>query len=139
MSDLLFKDECYKIVGACFEVYNTMGCGFLEAVYQECLEIELVEQSIPFTAHPDITLKYRNRELKQHYIPDFVCFDSIIVEIKATKTLADEHRAQLINYLHATGYNLGLLINFGHYPGIQYERIVRNVNKQGMMAHESHE
>ena len=134
MAELILKDECYRIVGACFDVYNAMGCGFLEAVYQECLEIELAELSIPFVAQPDIALHYRNRKLKQHYVPDFICFDSIIVELKATRILADEHRAQVINYLNATGYKLGLLINFGHHPGIQHERFILNESKRGNMA-----
>ena len=121
---LLFKDESYKIVGGCFEVYKEKGNGFLEAVYQECLAMEFKEQGIPFIEKPRLRLGYKGRELKQTYEPDFLCFDEIIVEIKAVKQLADEHRAQTINYLKATGKQLGLLVNFGHYPKLEHERFV---------------
>lgn len=121
---LIYPDEAYAIFGACFEVYNQMGNGFVEPVYQECLEIELGLKNIPFIPQQELALKYRGRPLKRKYIPDFVCFGKIIVEIKAVSTLTDEHRAQVHNYLAATGYQLGLLINFGHAKGVQYERIV---------------
>ena len=121
---LLFKGESYKIVGGCFEVYKEKGNGFLEAVYQECLAMEFTEQGIPFIEKPRLRLEYKGRELEQTYEPDFLCFDEIIVEIKAVKQLADEHRAQTINYLKATGKQLGLLVNFGHYPKLEHERFV---------------
>ena len=124
MMDVLFKDESYQIMGACFEVYKEKGCGFVEAVYQECLEIELNLRSVPFKAQPELLLFYKNRPLKQKFIPDFLLFDQIVVELKAVKELNDEHRAQVFNYLKATGLRLGLLINFGHFPKVQYERIV---------------
>ena len=111
--NLLYRDECYKIIGACFEVYNDKGCGFLESVYQECLEIEHEYQQIPFVPHEHLRLFYRGKELAQHFIPDFICYGKIIVEIKAVSALTDEHRAQVINYLNASGFQLGLLINFG--------------------------
>ena len=123
--ELIFKEEAYVIFGACFEVYNEMGCGFLEAVYQECLEIELGLRGIPFLPQAQLTLAYKERRLKQTYQPDFICFEKIVVEIKAVSDLNDEHRSQVHNYLKATGYRLGLLINFGHHPKLQYERIVR--------------
>ena len=123
--ELLFKDECYRIMGACFEVYREKGCGFLEAVYQESLEIELDLQRIPNQPHPELTLAYNGRPLIQTYSPDFICFGQIVVEIKAASELADEHRAQLHNYLKATGCRLGLLVNFGHHPKLEWERIVR--------------
>ena len=91
MSELIFKDECYRIVGACFEVYNEKGCGFLEAVYQECLEIEFQHLGILFESQKELTLTYRGRELKQKFIPDFICHAGIIVEIKAVDTLHDVH------------------------------------------------
>lgn len=122
--ELIFKDECYKIVGACFEVYNDKGCGFLESVYQECLEIENEYQQIPYRSQEELRLFYRGKELKQKFIPDFICFGQIIVEIKAVSKLTDEHRSQVINYLNATGYQLGLLINFGGHPKLEWERIV---------------
>lgn len=122
--DVLFKDESYQIMGACFEVYKEKGCGFMEAVYQECLEIELNLRSLPFKAQPELQLSYKGQRLKQKFIPDLLLFDTIVVELKAVKELNDQHRAQVFNYLKATGFRLGLLINFGHFPKIQYERIV---------------
>ena len=123
--EIVYKEESYRIVGACFEVYKEMGCGFLEAVYQECLEMEFLAQEIPFKPQAELFLNYKGRPLKQRYIPDFICFDKIILEIKAVSELADLHRAQIQNYLKATGYKLGLLVNFGHYPKLEYERIVK--------------
>jgi GxxExxY protein len=122
--ELLFKDESYRIVGACFEVYREKGCGFLEPVYQECMEIELRCRGIPFISHPSLSLEYKGQRLRCRYEPDFICYEQILVELKAVVALADEHRAQVINYLKATKLKLGLLINFGHYPKIQSERIV---------------
>jgi GxxExxY protein len=121
---IVFKKESFLIVGACFEVYNEKWNGFLEAVYQECLAIELESQGIPFIAKPRILLQYKGHELKQQYEPDYLCYEQVIIEIKAVKNLADEHRAQIINYLKATGKKLGLLVNFGHYPKLEYERFL---------------
>ena len=123
--DILYKDESYKIVGACFEVYKDKGCGFLEPVYQECLTIEFTIQNIPFVEQLKLSLEYKGRPLKQTYEPDYICYEKIIVEIKAVSKLTDQHRAQVHNYLKATGYKLGLLVNFGHYPKLECERIVR--------------
>jgi GxxExxY protein len=125
MSEILFKDESYRIMGACFEVYKEKGCGFVEPVYQECLAIELGLQGIPFRAQEELLLTYKGHKLQQRYKPDFILFDKIILEIKAVSQLVDEHRAQLHNYLKATGYRLGLLVNFGHHPLLEHERIVR--------------
>ena len=125
MTEIIHKKESYAIVGACFEVYNNKGCGFLEPVYQECLAIEFGYQKIPAISKPVLTLSYRDRVLTQAYQADFVCYQKIIVELKAVASLCDEHRAQLLNYLNATGFELGLLVNFGHYPKLEYERIVR--------------
>jgi GxxExxY protein len=122
MTEIIYKKESYAIIGACFEVYNAKGCGFLEPVYQECLAIEFEHQRIPAIPKPLLTLSYRGRTLQQTYQPDFVCFEKIILELKTVSTLADEHRAQLLNYLNATGFELGLLVNFGHYPKLEYER-----------------
>jgi GxxExxY protein len=123
--ELIYKEEAYAIIGACFEVYNEMGCGFLEAVYQECLELELARRGVPFRPQADLMLHYKGAPLKQVYVPDFICFDKIILEIKAVSELADAQRAQVHNYLKATGYRLGLLVNFGHHPKLEYERIFR--------------
>ena len=123
MGEFLYEKESYAIRGACFEVYKEKGNGFLEAVYQECLEKEFVLRGILFDAQVPLKLSYKGDPLKQAYTPDFICYGTIILEIKAVKELTDEHRAQLINYLKATGLKLGFLINFGHHPGIQIERI----------------
>ena len=122
----MLKNETftYNIIGACFQVYKTMGCGFLETVYHECLGIELSHRNIPFTSQPRLSLSYRDRPLKQQYIPDFIIYDQIILELKALSHLADEHQAQLLNYLNAAGLNVGLLINFGHHPKLEYKRMV---------------
>ena len=126
VDDLLCKDECYQILGACFAVYEEMGCGFLEPVYQECLTLEFANRHIPADAQFDLPLLYRGRALAQRDKADFVCHGKIIVEIKAVSQLVDAHRAQVLNYLSATGYELGLLVNFGHYPKVEYQRIVRS-------------
>ena len=123
MAEIILPEESYQIIGACFEVYNEMGSGFLEPVYQECLEIELQERGIPFVPQTHLELRYKGRQLKQRYEPDFICFGKVILEIKAVKELCNEFRAQVHNYLRATGHRLGLLVNFGHYPN-EYERIV---------------
>ncbi len=125
MAEIVFKDESFAIIGACFEVYNEMGCGFLEAVYQDCLECEFAMRAISYRPQAELLLNYKGRPLKKKYQPDFICYEKIIVEIKAVKEVADEHRAQVHNYLKATGFKLGLLVNFGHYPKLQSERIVR--------------
>ncbi len=122
--DLLYKDESYRIQGAVFEVYRVMGCGFLEAVYQECLEKELRLKGIPFVAQQELKLTYKGEPLRQVYKPDLVCYDTIIVEIKALSATAGEHTAQVLNYLKATGLRLGLLVNFGRYPKATVQRIV---------------
>jgi GxxExxY protein len=125
MTEIIYKKESYAIIGACFEVYNEKGCGFLEPVYHECLAIEFEHQRIPAISKPSLTLRYRDRTLRQTYEPDFICFGKIVLELKTVSALADEHRAQLLNYLHATGFDLGLLVNFGHYPKLDYERIAK--------------
>ena len=122
--DIIYKEESYRVMGACFEVYKRKGCGFLEAVYQECLEIELQYQKIPLSAQKELSLTYRDVELKQKYKADVICFDKILIELKAVSKLANEHRAQVLNYLNATNLKLGLLVNFGHHPKLEYERIV---------------
>ena len=124
MSQIIYKEESYKIIGACFEVYNEMECGFLEPVYQECVEIELQYQRLPFTSQRELSLTYRNRVLEQKYKPDFICYDKIILELKSVSEITNDHRAQVMNYVHATNLSLGLLVNFGAYPKLEYERFV---------------
>ena len=123
--NIVFKEESYRIMGACFEVYKEKGPGFSEPVYQECLELEFILQAIPFRPQVDFNLEYKGKPLVSKFIPDFLCYDTIILEIKAVTNLCDEHRSQIHNYWKATGYKLGLLVNFGHYPQVEYERIVR--------------
>ena len=125
MAEIVYKEDSYQIIGACFEVYNEMGCGFLEAVYQECLPIEFRLRHIPFVAQHELKLQYKGESLDSTYKPDFICHERIIVELKAVTELMDKHRAQVHNYLKATGYRLGLLVNFGQHPKLQHERIVR--------------
>ena len=113
---IIYKDESYAIQGAVFEVYREMGCGFLEAVYQECLLKELQIRQIPFAAQPVLQLSYKGKQLEQAYRPDFVCYDKVVLELKAVKDVGPEHKAQVINYLKATDMKLGLLVNFGSHP-----------------------
>ena len=128
MGDLLYKDESYKIVGCCMEVYNTLGAGFLEEVYQEALEREFVASGIPYEREVPLGVMYKGLLLKKRYFADFVCYGKIIVELKAVSALTDAHCAQVVNYLRATGYQLGLLMNFGNTERLQY---VRRVNTAG--------
>jgi GxxExxY protein len=121
---VLFKEKSFAIQGAIYDVYREMGSGFLEAVYQECLAIEFRRRLIPFEAQKNLSLAYRGETLQQMYRVDFVCFDAIVVELKVVKEIAPEHRAQVFNYLKATGLHLGLLVNFGHHPRTQIARIV---------------
>ncbi len=129
MDDFPLKDETYQILGACFEVYNEMGRGFLESVYQECLEVELTSYGIPFEAQQPIELVFKGQELKRTFAPDLLCFGKVIVELKAVRRLVAEHRAQLINYLKACRLEVGLIVNFGSYPQLEYERIVNQKNR----------
>jgi GxxExxY protein len=129
VTGLIYKDESYAIIGACMAVYKDKGCGFLEPVYHECLQIEFEFRGILFVSKPSQTLKYRDRTLVQTFSPDFLCYDKIILEIKAVSALVDEHRAQLLNYLAATACKLGLLVNFGHCPRIEYERLLRRTHE----------
>jgi GxxExxY protein len=122
---MLFAGEVFRIQGATFEVNRHMGSGFLESVYQECLAMEFTARQIPFVAQPSLALAYKGQALKQTYQADFVCFERIIIELKAVRELAPEHRAQVINYLNATGFKLGLLVNFGSAPKARIERLVR--------------
>ena len=108
MKEIIYKEESYKIIGACYEVYNQQGYGFTEPVYQECLEIELEMQKIPFVPQSEIHLYYKERTLAQFFKPDFICFDKIIVEIKSVASLTDAHISQTLNYLNATKFDLAL-------------------------------
>lgn len=124
MESLIYEEETYLIRGAVFEVYKEMGCGFLEAVYQECLERELTRRGVPYLAQGELRLRYKGEPLTQSYRPDLLCFGKIIVELKAVKALAPEHKAQVLNYLKAGGVKLGLLVNFGSHPKVELERFI---------------
>ena len=118
------------------EVYNTLGAGFLEEVYQEALERELVSCGIPYEREVPLGVVYKGQVLKKRYFADFVCYGKIIVELKAVSALTDAHCAQVVNYLRATGYQLGLLMNFGNTERLQYVRRIntvgRNLNTNGV-------
>ena len=122
---LYHSNESYAINGAAMQVYNVLEHGFLESVYQEALAIEFTKRGIPYQREKELKIYYDGKELQQTYRADFVCYDDIIVEIKAVSELDGSHRSQVYNYLKATGFKLGLLINFGHYNGIQIERKVK--------------
>ena len=123
MEEYFLKDECYRIIGACMEVHSELGSGFLEAVYQEALVREFNKREIPYVYESRLDVYYKGEKLNKHYYADFVCFDQIIIEIKAMEGLTDEHLAQVLNYLKATGFRIGLLINFGT-SKLQYKRII---------------
>jgi len=119
--ELIYKDEAFRIVGAAMNVSNELGCGFLEAVYQEALTMEFVDCDIPFESQKRINISYKNRLLKKEYFADFLCYGRIIVEIKAIKKITEVEEAQLLNYLKATNLPLGLIINFGS-PKLEWKR-----------------
>ena len=124
------RDErTFSIIGAAMEVHKELGCGFLEAVYQkEALGKEFIYQRIPFQAQPVIRIAYKGRALDKTYQPDFICYEEIIVEIKAISALSGLEEAQLINYLKATGLHIGLLLNFGS-TSLEYRRLVYNLHE----------
>lgn len=121
--DLVYKEEAFNIIGACMEVHKELGSGFLEAVYHEALMHELNERKIPFQTNVKLQVSYKKLVLNKVYYADLICYDKIIIELKAMDGLTSEHESQVINYLKATGYQLGLLINFGT-KSLQYKRIV---------------
>jgi GxxExxY protein len=122
----MYKQEGYNLVSAAIEVYNTLGHGFLEEVYQECLEIELRSRNIPFRSHPKLILSYKSKQLEKYYVPDLYVYDGIVVELKAIKQLLDEHTAQIMNYLRATEKPVGYLLNFGCTEELEWKRIIMN-------------
>jgi GxxExxY protein len=126
MGEIIYRDESFKIIGACFEVYNHKGFWFTEPIYQECLQHEFALQGIAFVAQPELPITYKGMPLAQKFRPDFICYEKIVVEIKSVSALTDAHRAQTINYLHATEFELGLLINFGQFPKLIHERLAYN-------------
>lgn len=119
---LLFEEETKRIINACMEVHNELGCNFLEPVYQEALEREFKMQNIPYEREKNLPIMYKGQILNKEYYADFVCFENIIVELKAVSKLAKAHKAQVINYLAASKKKVGLLINFGE-SSLKWERI----------------
>ena len=123
--DIFFKNECYEIYGCIYSVYRKLGIGFLEAVYQEALEIELRRKNIPFVSQQELEILYDGIPLMNKYIADIVCYEKIIIELKAVSKISNQHKAQLMNYMAVTGYKLGLLVNFNSFPKSEIIRMVR--------------
>jgi len=121
----LFKHECYEINSCIYAVNRKLGTGFLEAVYQEALEIELRRRNIPFVKQKELEIFYDGIPLSNKYIADIICYNKIIIELKAVTNINNHHKAQLMNYLTATGFKLGLLVNFNSYPKAEIIRIIK--------------
>jgi GxxExxY protein len=119
---LIYKNEVYDIIGACFDVYKELSCGLSEPIYQEALEIEFNLRGIPFEREKELVVYYKGRKLRKKYVADFVCYDDIIVELKALDNVTSKEVSQLLNYLHITKYPLGLLVNFGHEDNLEWKR-----------------
>jgi GxxExxY protein len=132
--ELLYKDEVYAIIGAAMDVYNNLGSGFLEAVYQEPMEIETASRKIPALPEQKLYVKYKGMPLKKFYEADLICYEKIIVEIKAMEKLTSREEAQILNYLKATGIQVGILINFGAHNNLEWKRLVLTQNRQPRMA-----
>ena len=124
MVELLLKDEVFAIVGAAMEVYWQLGSGFLEPVYQEALGIELQRRQVPHHAQRYLVIHYKGQPLKKEYVADFVCYDQIVVELKAIDRLSGREEGQLLNYLKVTGMRVGLLFNFGSRGKLEWKRMV---------------
>ena len=124
MSELKFKEEAYAVIGAAIDVHRELGPGFLESIYQEALEIELRARNVPFVAQQPISVRYKGLTLKKQFFADLVCYERIIVEIKALPHLSGTERAQLLNYLKGTGFPIGILINFGSHGKLEWKRFV---------------
>lgn len=123
MTEILFKEESYKIIGTCLKVHNGLGPGFLEKVYSEALEIEFKKAGIPYEKEKQLTIIYEGKPMKKQYRADFICYNSIIVELKATNFINQHDKRQILNYLKATDFKLGILINFGT-SSLSYKRVV---------------
>ena len=133
---LIYPHEAYEIIGAAMEVHNTLGQGFLESVYQEAMEIEFSKRSIPFEPQSKVQIQYKDVALEHYFVADFVCYDKIIVELKSVSAILPEHEAQIINYLRATGFKLGILLNFNEeslfykrYPNITAQAKIRTYSQ----------
>ena len=124
MSENLFENEGFALMGAAFEVHATIGGGLAEEIYQESLEIELGMRSIPFVTKAPLSMSYKGRTLRREYFPDLVVSGGVVTELKAVAKLLPEHEAQLLNYLRITGKKVGYLINFGPMAKVEWKRIV---------------
>jgi GxxExxY protein len=124
MPELIFKDEVYAIAGAAMEVYHSMGVGFLEPVYHEALSVEFTRRKIPYRSEKELELYYKDTRLQKKYYADFVCFDQIIIELKVVPGITNIEVAQILNYMKITKMRLGLLINFGSQPKLEWKRYV---------------
>ncbi|MBI5474428.1 MAG: GxxExxY protein [Ignavibacteriae bacterium] len=122
--ELLYREEVYAVIGAAIEVHRELGSGFLEAVYQECLEYELEDRTIPFEPQKHLTITYKGRTLKKKYIADLITHATIIVELKAEDCLTSKDESQLLHYLKITGFRVGVLINFGSYGKLEWKRMI---------------
>ena len=123
MSELLLKDEVYRVIGACIEVQREKGPGFDEAIYQECLEIELETQGITFVSQPEFPMEYKGRRLRKSFRPDLLCFGELVVELKALDRLSSREESQLLNYLKSSRKPVGLVVNFGSFPKLEWKRM----------------
>ena len=127
--DIIYKEESYKIIGACMEVHKELGCGFLEPVYQEALEIIFKKNGIPYQREKELSIMFYGEPLRKTYNADFLCYDKIILELKALSVLLSEHEAQVINYLKTSNFMLGILVNFGS-KSLEYKRIPNKYYKE---------
>ena len=125
MRELLFKDEVYAIVGAAITVYNELGAGFLESVYQEAMELELGDRQIPFQPQVPLRINFKNRVLDKKFCADLICYSAVLVELKAMDQIGKREEAQVLNYLKATGLRVAVIINFGDPGQLDKKRVVR--------------
>lgn len=132
--DFPLKSEGYRILGAAFEVYKQLGHGYREIVYQDSLALEFQYRGIPFVAYPKLPLYYKGECLNHFFIPDFICFETVLVELKAIPELLDRNLNQLHNYLMASGLQVGYILNFGHYPLLQHDRKIWNPRNRRLIS-----
>ena len=123
MTNIILKEESYNVIGACMNVHKELGCGFLEPIYQEALEYEFKLSNIPFEREKHLAVRYRDITLSKYYIADFICYDKIVLELKALSEINNDHKSQIINYLKMTNMQLGIIINFGK-DSLDYERVI---------------
>ncbi|HVV53866.1 MAG TPA: GxxExxY protein [Mucilaginibacter sp.] len=123
MTQILFKEESYKIIGACFEVHKTLGHGFKEAIYKDAPEVEFNKTGVPFQREKSYNIFYKEQKLKHFFIADFIAYDTIILEIKIGSYIGEPYLKQTLNYLKASGLKLGIVINFGA-ASLEYQRVV---------------